>query len=90
MRKAQASKADRIFTLSKDFNIKQNSVETWLLEKDIKNNLTFDIEEFQNCFALAATDLSETTDLTSARILLMKKDKNRNIFFSIILYHSLK
>ena len=66
--------------MSKDFNIKQNSVETWLLEKDIKNNLKFDIEEFQNCFALAATDLSQTTDLTSARILLMKRTKTE-IFF---------
>lgn len=81
LRKAQASKADRIFTLSKDFNIKQNSVETWLLEKDIKNNLTFDIEDFQHCFALAATDLSETTDLTSARILLMKKGQKQKYFF---------
>lgn len=81
LRKAQASKADRIFTLSKDFNIKQNSVETWLLEKDIKNNLTFDIEDFKNSFALAATDLSETTDLTSTRILLMKKGEKQKYFF---------
>ncbi len=81
LRKAQASKADRIFTLSKDFNIKQNSVETWLLEKDIKNNLIFDIEDFKGCFALAATDLSETTDLTSARVLLMKKGDKQKYFF---------
>ena len=83
LRKAQASKADRIFTLSKDFNIKQNSVETWLLEKDIKNNLTFDIEDFTNGFAIAATDLSETTDLTSARVLLMKKGDKQKYFYQM-------
>lgn len=83
LRKAQASKADRIFTLSKDFNIKQNSVETWLLEKDIKNNLTFDIEDFTNGFAIAATDLSETTDLTSARVLLMKKGEKQKYFYQM-------
>lgn len=80
LRKAQASKADRIFTLSKDFNIKQNSVETWLLEKDIKNNLTYDIESFKGGLGFAGTDLSETTDLTSARVLLMKKGDKQKYF----------
>lgn len=80
LRKAQASQAERVFTLSKDFNIKQNSVKTWLMEQDIKNNLTFDIEDFRDWVALAATDLSETTDLTSARIVMMKKDSRQKFF----------
>lgn len=81
LRKAQVSQADRIFVLSKDFNIKQNSVNTWLMEQYIKNNLKFDIEDFKDWIALAATDLSETTDLTSARILLLKKDSRQKFFF---------
>lgn len=81
LRKAQVSQADRIFVLSKDFNIKQNSVNTWLMEQHIKNNLKFDIEDFRDWIALAATDLSETTDLTSARILLLKKDSRQKFFF---------
>ncbi len=81
LRKAQASQSDRVFVLSKDFNIKQNSVNTWLMEQYIKNNLKFDIEDFREWIALAATDLSETTDLTSARILLMKKGSRQKFFF---------
>lgn len=81
LRKAQVSQADRIFVLSKDFNIKQNSVNTWLMEQHIKNNLKFDVEDFRDWIALAATDLSETTDLTSARILLLKKDSRQKFFF---------
>lgn len=82
LRKAQASKADRIFTLSKDFNVKQNSVETWLLEKDIKNNLIYNIEDFQGAIGIAGTDLSETTDLTSARVLLMRRGSKQKYFLS--------
>jgi phage terminase large subunit-like protein len=82
LRKAQSSKADRVFTLSKDFNIKQNGVETWLLEKDIRNDLTYDIEDFRGSVGLAGTDLSETIDLTSARVLIMKKGDKRKYFIS--------
>lgn len=73
LKKAQAEKAERIFTLSKDFNFKQNSSEAWLMEKDILNEKTFDIEDFIGCIGLGAADLSETTDLTSSKVMLMKK-----------------
>ena len=43
MRKAQHDKADRVFMLAKDFNIKQNAVEVWLSPEEIENNLTFNI-----------------------------------------------
>lgn len=70
--KAQADKADRVFTLSKDFNFKQNSTEAWLMEKDIVNEKTFDLDDFRGAIALGAADLSETTDLTSTKIMLMR------------------
>ena len=69
---ARKSKADRIFVLSKDFNIKQNSVETWLNLEDYDYSAVYDLEEFRGCFALGAVDLSETTDLTCAKVLMMK------------------
>lgn len=72
--KARKSKADRIFVLSKDFNFKQNSAQAWLNTEDYKYQAVYDIEQFRNCFCLGAVDLSETTDMTSAKILLMKKD----------------
>lgn len=69
---ARKSKADRIFVLSKDFNIKQNSVETWLNLEDYDYSAVYDLEEFRGCVCLGAVDLSETTDLTCAKILLMR------------------
>jgi len=71
---ARKSKADRMFVLSKDFNFKQSNSEAWLMEEDYKYSAVYDIEEFRDCFALGAVDLSETTDLTCAKVLIMKKD----------------
>ena len=69
---AKTSKADRIFVLSKDFNIKQNSSESWLNLEDYNYINTYNLEDFRGCFCLGAVDLSETTDLTCAKILMMK------------------
>ncbi|MEG0297675.1 MAG: terminase TerL endonuclease subunit [Clostridium sp.] len=77
LKKAQAEKSERIFTLSKDFNFKQNSSEAWLMEKDILNEQTFDIEDFIGCIGLGAADLSETTDLTSSKVMLMNKGSKK-------------
>lgn len=72
--KARKSKADRIFVLSKDFNFKQNSAQAWLNTEDYKYKAVYDVEAFRGSFCLGAVDLSETTDMTSARVLLMRKD----------------
>ena len=71
---AKKSKADRIFVLSKDFNIKQNSNESWLNIEDYDYTAVYDLEDFRGAFCLGAVDLSETTDLTCAKILMMKPD----------------
>lgn len=71
---ARNSKADRIFVLSKDFNQKQNGVASWLNLEDYDYKAVYNIEDFKGCVALGAVDLSETTDLTCAKILLMKPD----------------
>lgn len=69
---AKTSKADRIFVLSKDFNIKQNGAEAWLNLEDYDYGAVYDLEDFRNAKCLGAVDLSETTDLTAAKILMMK------------------
>lgn len=71
---ARNSKSDRVFTLAKDFNFKQNAVQAWLTTNDYKYHAVYDIEQFRGAFCLGAVDLSETTDMTSAKILLMKPD----------------
>lgn len=74
---ARKSKADRIFVLSKDFNIKQNSAEAWLNLEDYDYEAVYDLEDFRGSVCLGAVDLSETTDLTCAKILMMKPGDNK-------------
>lgn len=78
---ARKSKSDRVFTLAKDFNFKQNAVQAWLTTNDYKYHAVYDIEQFRGAFCLGAVDLSETTDMTSARILMMKpNDRTKYIY----------
>ena len=70
---ARKSKADRIFVLSKDFNIKQNVAVSWLNYEDYTYNATFDIEDLRGCIAVGHVDLAETTDLCCAKALIVKK-----------------
>ena len=69
---AQKSKADRIFVLAKDFNLKQNAVESWLNLEDYDYQAVYDLEDMRGAICLGAVDLSETTDLTCAKVLMMK------------------
>lgn len=71
---AKKSKADRIFVLSKDFNINQNGVESWLNVEDYTYPATFDAEEFRGSYCLGHVDLAETTDLCCAKALCIKSD----------------
>lgn len=71
---AKKSKADRIFVLCKDFNIKQNSAQSWLNLEDYDYKAMYDLEDFRGSICIGAVDLSETTDLTSAKVLFMKSD----------------
>lgn len=80
--KARNSKSDRIYLLSKDFNFKVSNSTAWLDMSDWNYKAEFDVNEFRNCFALGAVDLSETTDMTNAKILLQKKDDKRKFILS--------
>lgn len=71
---AKKSKADRIFVLSKDFNIKQNSAESWLNIEDYSYPAKYSMEDLRGCFCLGHVDLAETTDLCCAKALIMKPD----------------
>lgn len=79
---ARKSKADRIFVLSKDFNIKQNSAEAWLNLEDYSYECGYDLNDFRNSFCLGGVDLSETTDMTAAKIMLMKDGDGRKYILS--------
>lgn len=80
---ARSSKADRSFVLSKDFNLKQSNAEAWLNLEDYDYEETFNLEEFKNALCLGAVDIAETTDLCSAKILLMKPNDNKKYIYSM-------
>ena len=69
---AKKSKADRIFVLSKDFNFKQNGVESWLNVEDYDYPAVYDIEDLRGSYCLGHVDLAETTDLCCCKALVMK------------------
>lgn len=71
---ARASKADKLFVLSKDFNIKQSKSEAWLSSDAFSYDSSFDIETLRGAKCIGAVDLSETTDLTCAKVMIMRPD----------------
>lgn len=73
---AKKNKTDRIFVLSKDFNIKQSAIETWLNIEDYNYPATYDMESFRGCFCLGHVDLAETTDLCCAKALVLLPGDN--------------
>jgi phage terminase large subunit-like protein len=75
MNKSKHDLGTRVTMLSKDFNIKQLEQGSWLSFDDLNNNETFSIEDLKDSYAIGGVDLSSTTDLTAAVLLLMKGDK---------------
>lgn len=76
------NKSDRMFVLSKDFNFKQNNARAWLNVEDYKYSAVYDLEDFRKSLCLGAVDLSETTDMTSAKVLMMRKDDKTKYVYS--------
>lgn len=78
---ARRSKADRMFTLSKDFNFKVSNSEAWLTSENLAYSRVFNLDNFRNSICLGGVDLAETTDMCSAKILMMKPgDKTKYIY----------
>lgn len=70
---ARYSKSDRVFVLSKDFNLKQNNAEAWLKQEDVERcSGAVNLEEFRNSLCLIGADLAETTDLSATTVLFLK------------------
>lgn len=80
---ARKSKKERIFVLSKDFNFKVSGGQAWLFKEDYDNGNTFDIEDFRNSVCLGSVDLSRTTDLTSAKIMLFNPENRKKYIHSM-------
>jgi len=79
---ARFDKATRIHLLTKDFNIPQSTAQSWLMLEDYDYpQEVFDLEDFRGSFILGAGDFSATTDLSNAKIMLMKPgDKTKYVY----------
>lgn len=63
--------------LTKDFNVRDTVAGTWLTFDQINNTETFDIEELKGSYAIGGADLSSTTDLSCATLLIMKPNSDK-------------
>ena len=75
MNKASNDLATRVTMLCKDFNIKQVESGSWLSYTDLNNEEKFKLEEVRDSYAIGGVDLSSTTDLTAAILLVIKNGK---------------
>lgn len=58
--------------LTKDFNVRETVAGAWLAYDEVNNETTFDFEDIRGSYAIGGADLSSTTDLTCATLILMK------------------
>lgn len=63
--------------LCKEFNIRETVQSAWLSFDAINCTDTFDMEEFRGAYCIGGVDLSITTDLTCASILMMKRGSDK-------------
>lgn len=61
--------------LCKDFNIRQNDQDKWISFDIANNEETYDMEDLFDTYAIGGVDLSSTTDLTCATLLIIKHGK---------------
>lgn len=77
--RAKQSPRDLTGVLCKDFNVITTVSTAWLTYEDIDNPETFNINDFKGMYAIGGADLSITTDLTCATLLLMDKQEKRYV-----------
>ena len=75
MNKSKHDLATRVTILSKDFNIKQLEQGSWLSFDDLNNAESYTLDDLKNSYAIGGVDLSSTTDLTAAILLIIKDNK---------------
>lgn len=61
--------------LCKDFNVRQNDQNKWLTFDIADNPEEFEISEIFDTYAVGGVDLSSTTDLTCATLVVVKQQK---------------
>ena len=73
--RAKNNPSELINLLCKDFNIRQNEQDKWITFDIANNETTFDIDYIYDTYAIGGVDLSSTTDLTCATLIVIKENK---------------
>lgn len=75
--RAKNSAKDLPGILTKDFNVRDTVAGSWLTFDDINNESEFDMEQLRDSYAVGGVDLSSTTDLCCATLLIMRPDHKK-------------
>lgn len=78
--RAKKNPEDLPGVLCKDFNVPETSASVWLSFEDIKNDATFTIQDVYNTYAIGGCDLSATTDLTCATLLIRRSREDETVY----------
>ena len=72
---AETSLSKKTEFITKYCNLKQNASMAWLSTETVNKAFgwNYRLEDFRNCYALGGVDLSQTTDLTSACVLIERE-----------------
>ncbi len=82
MNKSKHDLSTRVTMLCKDFNIKQADSGSWLSFEELNNEEKFSIEDLRDSYAIGGVDLSSTTDLTSAILIIQKRGSSKKYVIS--------
>ena len=78
--RAKKNPEDLPGVLCKDFNVPETSASVWLSFEDIKNDATFTMQDVYNTYAIGGCDLSATTDLTCATLLIRRSREDGTVY----------
>ena len=73
--RAKNNPIELVNLLCKDFNIRQNEQDKWITFDIANNEEKYNIEDLFDTYAIGGVDLSSTTDLTCATLLIIKHNK---------------
>ena len=78
--RAKKNPEDLPGVLCKDFNVPETSASVWLSFEDIKNDATFTMQDVYNTYAIGGCDLSATTDLTCATLIIRRSREDDTVY----------
>jgi phage terminase large subunit-like protein len=82
IKKAQIDSSERAMMMVKDFNLHLSSAQSWLNQSDYENKLTYKLKDLWGHHAIGCVDLSESVDLTSAKLIVFKPGDNKKYIVS--------